>query len=206
MIERDKQIISDLQRFRVLNRDQIIQLHFKNNSSAINVCNRVMKRLTDRGYVTVDRNSRPFNYFPSPSTVKKDSTKIPHFLRIADFYIDLCKYHAPEHFEIEFKTGEKGSIEPDIFMIWKGSPFFVEIQRNVYSTKVMQGKMKRYREYYISRKWESLSKQFPLIWMLTDHNYKMDFSPLKVIQSRNVDKIIKQKRNEKEKELKWSIP
>jgi hypothetical protein len=41
-------------------------------------------------------------------------------------------------------------MEPDAFMRWKKGPFFVEIQRSVYSDKVMQEKVGRYEAYFMS--------------------------------------------------------
>jgi hypothetical protein len=188
--KRDKKIVEDLIRFRVLDRDQIIKLHFKTQKDPINSCNKVLKRLVLQNEITVDRSTQPYRYFPIPH-IKKDSLKIPHFKAIADFYINLCNYKKPTLFEVEYKTGEKGSIEPDIYMVWNGAPFFVEIQRVIYSKKVLYRKMKLYQDYFYSGDWKKESKYFPYIWMITDHVYKLNFEPLKVMQSKDVKEFMK---------------
>lgn len=191
MNERDKTIINNLKRFRVLDRNQIIQLHFTKQKDPINCCNKVLKRLTLNNKIEVDRSTQPYNYFTSPCNMKKDSQKIPHFKAIADFYIELCKYKKPTRFEVEYKVGDKGKIEPDIFMEWNGAPFFVEIQRVIYTKKVMNKKMKLYRDYYYSEDWKTESKYFPYIWVISDHIYKIDFEPLKVMQSKDVKEFVR---------------
>lgn len=186
MNQRDKDILDDLKRFRVLDRDQMIKLHFLKNKDGIQSCNKVMKRLVRDGLAAADHSARPYNYFPVPS-IRKDSTKIPHYKEIADFYLSLYAYKKPTEFEVEFKTGTKGSIEPDIFMRWYGTSFFVEIQRNIYTKKVMDAKMKRYLDYYKDEAWKEKFKFFPHIWIITQHTYTLDnSSPLKVYQTKNV--------------------
>lgn len=190
MRRRDKAILDDLKKFRVLDRDQIIKLHFGDQKQPITTCNRIMNRLVLKGYVKSNTNSRPYDYFHAETTMKKDSMKIPHFKMIVDFYICLYKYAIPNAFEVEFKTGKKGSIEPDIYMNWNGTPFFVEIQRSVYTKKVMDAKIKRYEEYYESRDWKSLNDVFPLVWIITDHTYQIETEQISVYQSKDVDDFI----------------
>jgi hypothetical protein len=190
MNERDKGIIESLRRFRVLDRDQIIKLHFTNVKDQINSCNKVLKRLNRDGHVEVDLSSRPYNYFPSPCTMRKDSQKIPHFKEIANFYLSLLPFKTPNQFEVEFKSGQKGSIEPDIFMLWNGVPFFVEIQRNYYSSKVMDAKMKRYADYFQEGTWREWTQHFPYIWILSEHKYNMDFKPLRVFQTKTAAEFV----------------
>ncbi|MFJ7977949.1 hypothetical protein ACIQZI_20070 [Peribacillus sp. NPDC096379] len=70
-------------------------------------------------------------------------------------------------------------MEPDAFMIWKRAPFFVEIQRSVYSEKVMNEKFMRYVTYYMSNEWKQESwqpadkKVFPKIILITDTRYNL---------------------------------
>ncbi|MDT9027477.1 hypothetical protein [Rossellomorea yichunensis] len=40
-------------------------------------------------------------------------------------------------------------------MIWKRAPFFVEIQRSVYSHKIMSEKVDRYEAYRLSGEWKN---------------------------------------------------
>jgi hypothetical protein len=49
MNERDKRIIEDIERFRALDRNQVIQLHFNQNKEAKRTANFVLNRLTERG-------------------------------------------------------------------------------------------------------------------------------------------------------------
>lgn len=190
MNQRDTDIIIGLKKFRLLDRDQLIQLYFSDLNQSQVTCNRVMKRLCDRSLVEVDRTQRPYTYFPSPRTIKKDSTKIPHFKAITNFYIDICKYSIPTTFEVEYKVGDKGSIEPDIFMVWRGTPFFVEIQREQYPVNRMEAKFKRYKDYYNCHLWKEEMKYFPFIWMITQRAYRIKFDPLKVYQSKNVEDFV----------------
>jgi hypothetical protein len=194
MNQRDKAIIKNLERFRVMTRDDICDLHFSNIKYKTIQTNRVMKRLCRDDYIEVSKEYRIYRYFPSPS-IKKDSTKIPHFLAIVDFYKQILKYEEPKEFEVEPKVGDKGIIEPDIFMIWKNAPFFVEIQRKIYSKKVMAAKMKRYEQYYYGEQWHSFKwqpkdkKVFPRVWFITDHHYSI-IVPFKVIQTKNVNEFM----------------
>lgn len=195
MNTRDKAIIQNLQKFRVLDRDQLISLHFVNLKRPVNACNDVMKRLRRDKHIEADTSANPFNYFPVPS-IRKDSAKLNHFKAIANFYIDLWTVSKPSVFEVEWKTGDKGSIEPDVFMIWKGTPFFVEIQRNVYSKKVMNDKYERYSKYFYSDEWKEEpwqrkdKKFFPYVWMITEQKYKFPNEPVKVFQTQNANEFI----------------
>ncbi|MGC4375948.1 hypothetical protein WD019_03250 [Fictibacillus sp. Mic-4] len=171
-------------------------MHFNNTKKKVDVCNSVMKRLRRDGYVTADTTVHPYNYFVNPAPIKKDSSKLLHFKAIVDFYIELCRYKKPSTFEIEPKVGEKGAIEPDIFMIWQNSPFYVEIQRTLYSQKVMDAKIERYKKYFYGESWKfeqwqpKGKKFFPYIWVLTDHVYKIDMQPLKIFQTISVNEFL----------------
>jgi len=195
MKKRDLAIIKDLQRFRCLTRDDIIALHFKDLKQPVTSCNTVLKRLRRDGYIEVSTKQLPYIYFSSPAQIKKDSTKIPHFLKIAEFFISLVKYDQPKIFIVEPKYG-KGYMEPDAFMIWKRAPFFVEIQRSVYSDKVMKEKVSRYEQYYMSNEWLQESwqpgnkKVFPTILMLTDTRYNIESSYVRFIQVQSIESLI----------------
>lgn len=197
MNKRDLAILNDLQRFRCLTRNDIIDLHFSNLKQPVTGCNTVLKRLRRDGYIEVSTNFQPFVYFPSPSPIKKDSAKIPHFLKIVEFYKSLLKYEEPRSFIVEPKYG-KGYMEPDSFMIWRKSPFFIEIQRSVYSDKVMQEKIKRYEEYYLSNEWQQepwqpeTKKVFPTVLILTDSRYTIDSSYVRFIQIQNIGQLVNQ--------------
>ncbi|MBA9029330.1 replication-relaxation family protein [Peribacillus huizhouensis] len=178
MRKRDLNILADLTRFRCMTRDDIITLHFEGLRNPITCCNTVLKRLRRDGYVEVNTSQHPYIYFPSPTSIKKDSAKIPHFLKIVEFYKSLLKFEPSSQFIVEPKYG-KGYMEPDAFMIWKRAPFFVEIQRSVYSEKVMNEKFIRYVTYYMSNEWKQESwqpadkKVFPKIILITDTRYNL---------------------------------
>lgn len=193
MKNRDLAIINDLERFRCMTRDDIIDLHFKGLKNPVTCANTVLKRLRRDGYIEVSKERHPYIYFPSPAAIKKDSAKIPHFLKIVEFYRSLVSIEAPEKFIVEPKYG-KGYMEPDGFMIWKRAPFFVEIQRSIYSEKVMDEKIQRYEAYYISNEWQKESwqseykKVFPSVLILTETRYKIESSSVLFYQTQHIDK------------------
>lgn len=195
MRKRDKAIIDNLNRFRVMSRDDICDIHFSNVKNSVNSANTVLKRLHRDGHVKRSETFQPFVYFPGDSTMKKDSQKIPHFLALVDVYKQLRKYKEPKQFVIEPKYG-KQYMEPDIFTIWKGLPMFIEVQRNVYSDKVMSDKIKRYESYFYSDEWQKEpwqprdKKVFPSILMLTDTRYAIASDCLRVNQCRTVDEFV----------------
>lgn len=195
MKKRDLAILSDLQRFRCLTRDNIIDLHFSHLKQPVTSCNTVLKRLRRDGYIEVNTNYQQYLYFYSPSPIKKDSTKIPHFLKIVEFYISLLKYEKPKSFIVEPKFG-KGYMEPDAFMRWRRGPFFVEIQRSVYSDKMIKEKIKRYEDYYFSEEWQQEAwqpqdkKVFPTVLVLTDTRYNLNSSYIKFIQVTCIDELM----------------
>lgn len=189
-MNRDQQILESLEKFRVLDRDQLIELHFSNLKDSVTSCNKVMRRLVDRKKVEVDRSVRPSNYFPSPSPIKKNSSKLQHFKEIGEFYLEAMRLGRITEFEVEFKTGEKGSVEPDILMVWNHAPFFVEIQRTIYSQKEMNKKLQRYVKYYESEDWKQEfwnttreKKVFPYVLMITQRKYQTGKLPFLLIQS-----------------------
>ncbi|PGM79929.1 hypothetical protein CN957_15770 [Bacillus cereus] len=196
MNKRDKCIIDDLYRFRVLTRDQIISLHFMELKNPISNCNLVLKRLSDRGYIKALRNYKPYVYIPSDLKIKENSQKILHFLAIADVYVEMKKYDRPTNLIVEPKFAEKGVIEPDLFCVWKKSAFFVEVQRTVYNEKVMDEKISRYEAFYYSGIWKdfewqrSNKKVFPVIIFVTNTRYHIKTDVLKIVQVPNIQTLI----------------
>lgn len=195
MRKRDLAILNDLQRFRCLTRDNIIDIHFSHLKQPITCCNTVLKRLRRDGQIDVNMNQQPYLYFISPAPIKKDSTKIPHFLKIVEFYKSLLNFEPPKSFTVEPKYG-KGYMEPDVFMIWRRAPFFVEIQRSIYSEKVMNEKIKRYEDYYFSNEWQlepwqpANKKVFPAVIVITDTRYKIESSYIKFYQVPNLSQLV----------------
>lgn len=192
---RDKDILSDLKRFRVLRRDDLISMHFSHLTNKVAACNRVMKRLRRDGHVKAVTNNNQYVYMLSEQTMKPDSTKIPHFLHIVDFYHEIKKIQPPRIFDVEPKLGGKGTVEPDIFMIWKDAPFYVEIQRTVYSQRAFEKKLDRYDRYYNEGTWKQAPWQpeenefFPHLWVVSDRKYKLNSRPYYVFQTSTVSEI-----------------
>ncbi|MGO4374740.1 replication-relaxation family protein, partial [Paenibacillus sp. MCAF20] len=194
MIERDKAIIADLERFRCLTRDDVAELHFSGLKNPIKETNLALLRLRKDGRIGVSKERRMYVYFPVPG-IKKDSSKLGHFLTIAGFYREIRRIEAPRVFEVEPKLGGKGLPEPDAFVIWRGAPWYVEIQRSVYSEKQWTEKMNRYEKYYLGGEWERAEWQpvnkkiFPYVWIVGSCRYKIGATSFRVVQD-SVDKLI----------------
>ncbi len=179
MKKRDLSIIKDLERFRVMSRDNIAELYFNHLNHPHNSANNVLKRLVRDGQIEVSHYHTPDVYFPAGSNMKKNSTKIPHYLTLVDIYVKL----RPKVFELEPKF-KKGLAEPDIYTIIKGKPFFIEVQRNVYAQKVMNDKIKRYEALFFE-----LDK-IPYILMITEKKYEINSDIMKVIQVNSFDEFL----------------
>ncbi|WP_160044728.1 replication-relaxation family protein [Paenibacillus sp. USDA918EY] len=196
MNARDKAIVADLERFRCLSRDDIADLHFAHTKHPITHTNMVLKRLRRDGLVKCSTDRRKYVYFPAEHTIKPDSQKINHFLAIADFYKQLRRIEEPRTFQVEPKLGGKGLPEPDAFVIWKGAPWYVEIQRTHYTERVMAEKLNRYEKYFLSGAWEkeawqpASKKVFPYLWIVGAGRYKVEGRPYRIYQS-TVDEMVK---------------
>lgn len=195
MRNRDKAILNNLKRFRCMSRDDIIDLHFQGLKNAVTCCNTVMKRLRRDGHVDANISQQPYIYFPQSSTLRKTSQKIPHFLGILDVYKQLIYYEKPKLFKVEPKYG-KEFMEPDAFTIWRRSPFFIEVQKSVYSKKVMQDKINRYELYFRSQEWHNESwqpkesKYFPSILIITDKYYNISSFSLRIFQASSIGNFL----------------
>ncbi|MDA2302834.1 replication-relaxation family protein [Bacillus cereus] len=195
MRNRDKAILNNLKRFRCMSRDDIIDLHFQGLKNAVTCCNTVMKRLRRDGHVDANISQQPYIYFPQSSTLRKTSQKIPHFLGIVDAYKQLLYYEKPKLFKVEPKYG-KEFMEPDAFTIWRRSPFFIEVQRSVYSKKVMQDKINRYELYFHSQEWHNESwqpkesKYFPSILIITEKYYNISSFSLRIFQASSISNFL----------------
>ncbi|MDG1564982.1 hypothetical protein P7D13_28705, partial [Bacillus toyonensis] len=72
------------------------------------------------------------------------------------------------------------------------SPFFIEVQKSVYSKKVMQDKINRYELYFHSQEchnesWQPKgSKFFPSILIITDKQYDINSSNLRIFQASSI--------------------
>ncbi|PGT05064.1 hypothetical protein COD03_29690, partial [Bacillus cereus] len=78
------------------------------------------------------------------------------------------------------------------FTIWRRSPFFIEVQKSVYSKKIMQDKINRYELYFHSQEWHQESWQpkeskfFPNILIITDKKYDIQSSNLRIFQETSI--------------------
>jgi hypothetical protein len=193
MRERDTRILRDLARFRCLSRNDIIELHFSGLAKKVSRANEVMRRLVDRGHVKAVRTVQPYLYFPAEMNINIASQKIDHYRAIFSVYKEMRRLGGLTRFDVEPKLGAKGTVEPDIFCIWKRAPFFVEVQTsNFYRGNYMTTKLARYDKYKYSRAWEQLdwqpegTKYFPKIWVIGDRRY----SGIDALQTKNVAELL----------------
>ncbi|MGG0459750.1 hypothetical protein [Priestia aryabhattai] len=196
--QRDKDIIGFINQFRAVNRDSLVELFFKQLKSPVNACNSVMVRLYRLGLIERTQQYSPTVYLPVDAKIKKNSQKILHFLSILDVYKQMCTYSVPNNVIVEDKpTGRKGGIEPDLFCIFKGSPFWIEIQRNQYSEQKMQAKINLYEEFFFSDEWKSLHWQpeerspiFPSVIFITPVRYAVPSEHIRIIQVASIHELM----------------
>lgn len=185
---RDKAIIKDLNKFRVMDRDSIAELHFKGLKNPRYAANNVLLRLLRDGQIQRSTAFVPYVYFGPDVNMKHNSAKIGHFLAILETYKEIRKISALESFLVEPKYGDKGLAEPDIYCKFRNTPFFIEVQKSIYSEKQMQEKMERYVDLY---NLQILPKPFPRILILSEQRYGLDGDyPFKVFQAESITKFI----------------
>ncbi|MEI3606920.1 replication-relaxation family protein [Pseudogracilibacillus sp. SE30717A] len=194
MTKRDRAIIADLERFGVMSRDHLIKLHFKGLRNQVSNANAVMLRLFRQGRVNRNADYSQFIYFPIGGGIRKDSGKLRHYLAIVDTYIEMQKLGEVSSFISEPKYG-KGFAEPDAFTIWKGSPFFIEVQLSRISQREVAQKVKRYEALassgIIAREpWQPAGKPiFPSVLFLSETRYAIENSTIKFIQIRKISNL-----------------
>ncbi|MED4235903.1 hypothetical protein [Priestia megaterium] len=196
--QRDKDIIAFINQFRAVDRDSLVELFFKQLKSPVNACNSVMVRLYRLGLIERTQQYSPTVYLPIDAKIKKNSQKILHFLSILDIYKQMCTYSTPKQVIVEDKpTGRKGGIEPDLFCIFKGSPFWFEIQRNQYSEQKMQAKINLYEEFFFSDEWKALHWQledwatiFPSVILITPIRYAVSSDHVRIIQVASIHELM----------------
>jgi hypothetical protein len=183
LTNRDKAIIHDLNKFRVMDRDSIAELHFAGLKNPKFASNNVLLRLLRDGHIQRSTSFVPYVYFGPDVQIKKNSAKIGHFLAILNVYKEMRKLGRLETFLVEPKYGSKGVAEPDIFAVFRNTPFFIEVQRTVYSSKQMADKLARYVDLYNSG---VMPKPFPHVLILSDQRYAIDGAyPFKVFQAES---------------------
>jgi len=195
MKKRDLEIISTLQQFRAMTRDQVAELFFGHTKKKALNANDVLKRLRDRGYIEADTNRQPYVYFPKPARIKTNGQKVDHFLKITDFYLQLRAHGEKDlkHFAVESQFPNV-DVRPDVCMFWRGSAFFAEIQNTQYTAKVMQQKIARYEAFAQSELWRECLpfkvKRFPAVWIITDHKYNVSSEYVRIIQTKDVAELL----------------
>ncbi|UKJ83433.1 hypothetical protein H1W83_27855 (plasmid) [Priestia megaterium] len=196
--QRDKDIIGFINQFRAVDRDSLVELFFKQLKSPVNACNSVMIRLYRLGLIERTQQYSPTVYLPVDAKIKKNSQKILHFLSILDVYKQMSTYGMPKQVIVEDKpTVRKGGIEPDLFCIFKGSPFWIEIQRNQYSEQKMQDKIHLYEEFFFSDEWKALQWQpedraaiFPSVILITPIQYTVSSDYFRLIQVASIHELM----------------
>lgn len=180
--KRDKAILKDLDLFRVMDRDSIAELHFSNIKRPILAANSVLLRLVRDGHIQRSTDFQPYVYMPIDSQMKKSSQKIHHYLALLETYKEI-KRTVPtiQEFLIEPRYGGKGSVEPDIFLKFRNTGFFIEVQRTVYSEKLMDEKMDRYVSLFHANEFEV----FPHVLIISNTHYKIDKLPFRVFQANS---------------------
>lgn len=189
LTKRDKAIIKDLNKFRVMDRDSIAELHFTGLKNPITAANSVLLRLLRDGQIQRSTSFQPFIYFGPESQIKKQSQKIGHFLAILNVYKEMCKIGRLATFQVEPKYGAKGIAEPDIFVMYRNTGFFVEVQKTLYSEKQLNDKLNRYIDLFDSG---IMAQPFPHILILSEQQYKIGKEyPFKVFQAQSFTEFIR---------------
>jgi hypothetical protein len=216
--QRDKVLIADINRFRVMDRDSIAELHFGHLKRPVNSANSVLKRLVNEGHIRRSTKfGAPYLYLSKETSLKENSAKIGHFLAILNVYKDILHHGTLDTFQVEPKYGSKGTVEPDVFCIFKKhdmtsrTPFFIEVQQTVYSQKAMMQKLKRYEEFYHSgliaqEYWQPTDRShvFPIVLIISEHRYAIDGSyPFRVFQAPSFTQFMQslKPRTERRQEL-----
>ncbi len=172
-----------------MDRNSIAELHFSDAKKPNGAANNVLLRLVREDKIQRSTAFTPFCYFGPDVNMKKNSAKVGHFLAILNVYKQLRKQGGLEMFLVEPKYGEKGNVEPDIFCVWKRMPFFIEVQKSVYSEKQMKDKLTRYKALYQSKViekevWQPQDKKlFPNVIILSDTRYALDKYPFTLFQT-----------------------
>jgi hypothetical protein len=195
--KRDKAILDDLQRFRVMDRDSIAELHFKGLKNPADSCNHTLLRLIRENHIERSTAFVPYVYFSSEINIKKNSQKTGHFLAILNTYKEMLQHGSFTMFLVEPKYGPKGMAEPDIFCIYRDTPFFIEVQNSYFNEKQINDKLDRYEELYNSgvidnEPWQLNSKKvFPNVLIISEQRYAIEKSyPFRIMQAPTFNDLL----------------
>jgi hypothetical protein len=210
---RDRAIINDLTRFRCMSRDDIAELYFEGLKNPKYAANNILLRLHREGYIQRSTAFVPYVYFGPEVSMKKNSAKIGHFLAIVEVYKEMSRLGELETFLVEPKYSSKGTAEPDVFCIYRKTPFFVEVQKTIYSEKQMKDKMDRYLDLFNSKvieneSWQPENKKvFPSILILSDQRYAIDSSyPFRIMQAPSFTQFLQMLKPKEEPKPKQELP
>ena len=210
LTKRDKEIIADLQRFRVMSRDDIADIHFRGLKRPQESANNVLLRLVRDGHIQRSTAFIPYVYFCADSNMKKNSQKIPHYLQIVKVYKEILSVGPVEQFIVEPRY-RKGLAEPDAFFIYQRTPFFLECQRTVYSEKVIEEKLNRYLALYESgliaeESWQPAGKViFPYIFIVSDTRYALNRQyPFRVFQAPSFTSFLRSLKHPQQSQTSYS--
>ncbi|MEH7122136.1 hypothetical protein V7127_02705 [Bacillus sp. JJ1773] len=200
LTKRDQAIIKDLNKFRVMDRDSIAELHFSNLKNPQYAANNVLLRLLRDGHIQRSTAFSPYAYFGPEVQIKKNSQKISHFLAILETYKEIRKHGQIETFLVEPKYGKKGLAEPDAYLNFRNTGFFIEVQKSIYSEKQMQDKLERYVDF---KAVGIMTDPFPHILILSDQRYAFDGEyPFKVFQAESFTHFINNLKKEEPTPIK----
>lgn len=101
---------------------------------------------------------------PNPALIHTESSKIRHYLAIADVYIQLGK---PRVYAIEPQINEHYT--PDVYARINDVPIIIEVQRSYISNKKMQQKINQFVESY--RKGEH---DATILWVFGNYPWKVE--------------------------------
>ncbi|WP_225230804.1 hypothetical protein [Cytobacillus stercorigallinarum] len=154
-----------------MDRDSIAELHFSDVKNPAHSANNVLLRLLRDGHIMRSNLFVPYVYYSSDSQMKRNSQKINHFLSILNVYKELRRLGKLTAFMVEPKYLPKSQgAEPDIFCQYRGTNFFVEVQRTLYSSKQIKEKLERYVSLFNS----GILDPFPHLLILSDQRYDIE--------------------------------
>lgn len=195
--KRDRAIIEDLKRFRVMDRDSISELHFKGLKNPKDSTNHVLLRLIREGHIDRSTAFVPYIYFSQETNMKKNSQKVGHFLAILNTYKEMLLHGTFNMFLVEPKYGKKGMAEPDIFCIYRNTPFFIEVQNSYFNEKQINEKLDRYDELYKSgiiqqEAWQPEGyKHFPAVLILSEQRFAIEKKyPFRIMQAPSFNHLL----------------
>jgi hypothetical protein len=213
--KRDRNIIEDLKRFRVMDRDSITEIHFKGLKNPTASANNVLLRLIREDHIQRSTAFVPYVYFSSDSTIKKNSQKIGHFLAILNVYKEMLQHGSFTMFLVEPKYGPKGMAEPDIFCIYRNTPFFIEVQNSYFNEKQINEKLDRYEELFnsgliLQEAWQlEHTKVFPTVLILSEQRYSVGKTyPFRILQAPSFGHLLQslKPKNETKPPIQNNIP